>query len=408
MKRDYLWNTIGVFAQNAISPLLLVAITRINGIFDSGLFSFAFSMSIIFWAFGMWGGRTYQVSDTKQEFSHKSYITVRFILAIFMLFGAVVFSFVNHYDATKSAIIISLVLFKVIESIADAIYGILQVHNRLYIVGKSLLYKAISGFVLFFIIDISTKSILLSSLSVVAVNIFIVIFYDLNVANKFENLKISTGQISMLIKNASKIMKRCAPVFAVMFLAMFSLNIPRYFIDMYHQEEVGYFGIIAMPITLIVLLMSFILQPNVVNLSILYENKRYLNFKKIVKRITLATLVIGIIILFLTTVVGVQSLQVVFGVDFSSHWTTLVVIVAGGVVNAIVTVLINVLVIIRRIKSQFFILLSTNILLLVTSVIFIPKYGLLAGVSLFAIINIIQAVLLLVAYKLSLKAVENA
>jgi hypothetical protein len=50
-----------VLLQNAISPLLLIVITRVNGIDDSGLFSLAFSVSIILWSLAMWGGRTYQV-----------------------------------------------------------------------------------------------------------------------------------------------------------------------------------------------------------------------------------------------------------------------------------------------------------------------------------------------------------
>lgn len=77
IKKDYLWNTIGVLAQNAISPLLLIVVTRLNGVDDSGLFSFAFSLALIFWAIGIWGGRTYQVSDVKHEFTPQSYIFVR-------------------------------------------------------------------------------------------------------------------------------------------------------------------------------------------------------------------------------------------------------------------------------------------------------------------------------------------
>src|SRR5688572_18924963 len=110
MRKDYLWNTIGVFSQSAISPLLLIAVTRINGINDSGIFSFAFSVSIIFWVIGLWGGRTYQVSDVVNKYSHRSYIMLRIILAIFMLAGALAFSMINSYDATKTTIIIMLVL----------------------------------------------------------------------------------------------------------------------------------------------------------------------------------------------------------------------------------------------------------------------------------------------------------
>src|ERR671933_3019483 len=106
LKRDYIWNTTGVLAQNAISPFLLIAVTRVNGIYDSGLFSFAFSVAIIFWVLGMWGGRTYQVSDVTREFSHRSYIMVRLLLAVFIIVAAIAFVWFNRYDADKSSIIL--------------------------------------------------------------------------------------------------------------------------------------------------------------------------------------------------------------------------------------------------------------------------------------------------------------
>lgn len=402
IKRDYFWNTLGVFAQNAISPLLLVVITRINGIYDSGVFSFAFSLAIIFWAFGIWGGRTYQVSDVRHEFSNRSYIMVRFVLAIFMILGAVIFSLANHYDMTKSAVIIALVLFKVVESIADAIYGILQLNDRLFIAGKSLLYKALGGFVSFVIIDILTKNIFWSCLAIVVVNILFVIFYDKYIASKFETIKIKKEQVGDLVSSAIMIMKRCSPVFAVSFLAMFSLNIPRYFIDMYHTEQVGYFGILAMPITLIALLMSFILQPNIIGLSKHYAEKKYHTFNRTVKKISLATIASGLFIVIGAFIIGIPAFELVFGISFNDYKTALMVMVVGGVINALVSVLMNILIVMRRFKAQFYILLTTNIILVLLSSIVVRGQGLLGGVGLFTIINFVQMTMLIVVYELTL------
>jgi O-antigen/teichoic acid export membrane protein len=234
LKKDYIWNTIGVFAQNAISPLLLIVVSRVNGIFDSGIFSFAFSIAIIFWAIGLWGGRTYQVSDVINEFNHRSYIMVRLLLALFMLVGAVVFAALNGYDFTKSALIISLVIFKAIESIADALYGIMQVYNRLYITGKSLLFKAILGIILFLMVDILSHNILLSCTGLIVANILILFFYDIPNARKHENITIHRREVKQYVRNAFQIMKTCAPIAIIIFLSMFSLNVPRYFLEIYH------------------------------------------------------------------------------------------------------------------------------------------------------------------------------
>lgn len=409
LRKDYIWNTIGVFAQNAISPLLLIVVTRINGIFDSGLFSFAFSLAIIFWVVGMWGGRTYQVSDINKEFSHHSYLMVRLVLSIVMVIGACVFAAVNHYDVAKSSIILVLVLFKATESIADAVYGVLQVHNRLYIVGKSLLYKAIAGFGLFTVLDLITHNIMVSSLGIVAANVLLVVFYDLHIAGKFTSLKIETrAHLKTAILSAFNIMRRTWPVFIVVFLSMFSLNIPRYFVDLYHQEQVGYFGILAMPITLIALVMTFILQPKVVYLSEAYENKKYAEFNRTIGTLMAITVVIGVIILLVAYAIGVPALNIIFGADFSTYQISLMIIVMGGIINALVSIFINIFTIVRRFKYQFYILLLTNVLLVFFSAGFIKQYGLQGGVTLFTLVNVTQLILLVVAYKLTLRKVMNA
>lgn len=403
LKKDYFWNTIGVFLQNGVTILLLVAITRINGIDTSGLFSYASAIAIVLFAFGLWGGRLYQVSDIKREFDHRSYIVARILLAIVMVLSAVLFSLANNYDAYKSTVIIVLVLYKAIESVADSIYGVLQVHNNLSYVGKSLLYKSALGLTLFIVVDILTGNIILSSLAVVFVNIIFVRFYDIRLAMKSENIRIGSSFVKTHVYEAVTILKRTITIFAVTFLATFSINIPRFFIDKYDNDQIGYFGIIAVPITLITLIMSFILQPNIVQLTKMYQARKYDNFKSIVNKIMVVTLGFGILVALGAFIVGIPLLNLIFGVDFSQHKTELMIMIIGGIANAFVAIFINVLTIMRRFKAQFYTLLVTNLVLVVMSVIFVQKYGILAGVSLFSLANIAQVAILARVYYIILQ-----
>lgn len=397
IKKDYFWNTVGVFAQNAVSPLLLIVVTRINGVYDSGLFSFALSISLILLSLGLWGGRTYQVSDVRHEFMQRSYVMARVLLAFAMMIGAIAFSIVNHYELSKTALIIALAALKVVESLADVVYGIMQINGRLYVSGKSLLYKAIGGLAAFALLDFLTKDILLSCAALVLVNLSIFLFYDLRVVRTFESIGLR-NQLCRTLSEAIRILQRCLPIFAVTFLGMFSLNIPRYFIDLYHQEQIGYFGIIAMPITLIILLMSFILQPNVVGLSKQYIEGNLLVFNKTVVKILTVTLIVGLLTLIAVYLIGVEVLHLVFGVDFSNYKTALLIIVTGGVINSIVAIFMTILTIMRTFKIQFYVLLLTNLALLAVSPAIIQSGGLVAGVSLFTGVNLLQLTLLMMLY----------
>lgn len=400
-KKDYIWNSIGSFLQSAISPILLIVITRLNGVGDSGLFSFAMSLSVVFWAISLWGGRTYQVSDAKKEFSSGDYIVVRFISSLIVAVFSISFCILSGYDLIKTELIMVLVLFKILESIADSMYGVLQIHNRLYIVGISLTMKSVFGFMLFTLVDILTKNIIYGALSIFIVNIAVVIFYDIPWMKHVE----SVGLTKKNIMQAGKIMKKTAEVFVVVFLTMFSLNIPRYFLDKYHYDQIGYFGIMAMPITLLTLFISFVLQPNVVNLSELLKKKKIKEFTKIVSKIDFITFTLGILFVVSSYLIGVWVLNTVFGIDINNFRIDLTIMVIGAVANAFVSIYVNLLIILRRFKGQFYTLLVTNILAVVLSIYLIDKLAMLGSVLVFMTISFLQAIILLFIYKRSLKNV---
>jgi len=400
-KKDYIWNSIGSFLQSAISPILLIVITRLNGVGDSGLFSFAMSLSVVFWAISLWGGRTYQVSDVKKEFSSGDYIVVRFISSLIVAVFSISFCILSGYDLIKTELIMVLVSFKILESIADSMYGVLQIHNKLYIVGISLTMKSVFGFMLFTLVDILTKNIVYGALSIFIVNIAVVIFYDIPWMKHVE----SVGLTKKNIMQAGKIMKKTAEVFVVVFLTMFSLNIPRYFLDKYHYDQIGYFGIMAMPITLLTLFISFVLQPNVVNLSELLKKKKIKEFTKIVSKIDFITFTLGILFVVSSYLIGVWALNTVFGIDINNFRIDLTIMVIGAVANAFVSIYVNLLIILRRFKGQFYTLLVTNILAVILSIYLIDRLAMLGSVLVFMIISFLQAIILLFIYKRSLKNV---
>jgi O-antigen/teichoic acid export membrane protein len=356
----------------------------------------------------MWGGRVYQVSDAVGEFRQQSYVAMRLVLSVGMLVAASIFILSNGYDATKCVIILTLVLFKAIESIADAIYGIMQRHSMLSYAGKSLTYKAIAGVVLFGIINIYTNSLAISCAGLIIANVILVLFYDIPIIKKQEPSLIRQIIKHSHLRESFRIMRKTFPAFIVSFLGAFSLNIPRYFIDNYNEHLSGYFGIIAMPTTLVVLLMTFILQPKVMELSQALHDKQYEKFRKSIISIERITLVIGLAVLILMYLVGAWLLSIIFGVDFTPYASALTVITVGALASALLAIYINILTIMRHFKIQTITLLVTNAILIVASGLVIPVYGLMGGVVLFVITNSVQAFTLSAAYKTYLRRLARS
>ncbi len=403
IKKDYLWNSLGSLLQSAISPVLLIVITRLNGIDDSGLFSFALSLSVVFWVVSLWGGRTYQVSDVKREFSSGSYIAVRFVASLIVAISAVVFCVLNGYNATKTGLIMILVTFKILESIADSLYGVLQIHHKLYVAGISLTMKAMLGFAAFMAVDIVTKNVIYGTLAILLVNVLIIFLYDILWVRRVEVINVSKKLCKEYIAQAVAIMKHTSAVFVVMFLTMFSLNIPRYFLDKSHPDQIGYFGIMAMPITLLGLFISFIIQPNVVNLSELLAKRKLKEFAQVVSKMNYITFWVGVLSVVLSYLIGVWVLNTIFGININNFQLDLTIMVIGAAANAFVSIYVNLLIIMRRFKGQFYTLLLTDILAVVVSMCLIERLAMLGSVLVFMMISLLQVTLLLVIYKRSLK-----
>ena len=296
-----------------------------------------------------------------------------------------------------------LVVFKILESIADSLYGVLQIHRKLYIAGISLTMKAILGFGAFIAVDFFTKNVIYSALAILLVNILIIFFYDILWVQRVESIAVSREIVRKYITQAIVIMKRTSPVFVVMFLTMFSLNIPRYFLDKAHPDQIGYFGIMAMPITLLGLFISFIIQPNVVSLSELLDKGKLKEFARIVGKINQITFGLGVVSVVLSYLIGAWILNTIFGIAIDNFRLDLTIMVIGAAANAFVSIYVNLLIIMRRFKGQFYTLLLTDMLAVGMSAYLVGQFAMLGSVVAFMLISFLQVALLFFIYDRSLK-----
>lgn len=392
IKKDYFWNTLGTFLQSAISPILLIIVTRVNGIEESGIFSFAFSISISFWAISLWGGRTYQVSDIKNQFSYEQYILSRLLVCLLTFVGSLVFVLLNNYGINKSLLIVTLVLVKIMESVADVFYGIMQSNKKLYLAGVSLAYKTVVSVLVFGIIDILTKNILFGCAAILAVNISMLIFYDIKKTLQIKKINLIKSKVEY--KQIIQIIKKCTPTFIISFLGLLPVAVSRYFIDLNNASDSAYFGIFSMPVTLVGLLVVFAIQPNVVNLSELYIKKDKNDFYNSVKIIIGAICAVGALSLVAAWVVGVPILDLVFKINSGQYKVSLIFMVFGAIFNAVISVYTTIFTIMRKFKYHISVLAITNLILVVFYSNYHPLLSLHVTTICFAVTGLIQVAIL--------------
>lgn len=389
--KDVFWNMMGVSFNAFYSLIIVIIVTRLNGVAAAGQFSFAFYVSSIAQTIGNYGGRIYQISDVTGKYTDGDYVLLKYITSTIMMAVIFVFCLANGYDIVKVSLIMILVLFRFFESVSESYYGIIQKHNHLAEVGKSMTFRVILSMVIFVIADIITGNIVWASLGFVAGYLLFMIFYDRRIAGSFVTISLEfTDRIG-------KILRECFSVFLYTFLYLLILNITRYFVDLRLSDaDQGYYSILVMPASIIALFAQFMIQPMATKLVDFYHSDIH-TFMKTVSKMIAGLMAVGIFAALITYVIGAPVLSFVYGIDFSGYKTGLAMIVFSGICSGITSIISNILVIMRKMKYQIICYFISVFVTVIISAIFV-RTNVNDGLLAYIISMIIQMLLFLAIY----------
>lgn len=357
MKKNAIWNTIGITLNSFNSLFFLIIINRLNGVNIAGIFNFSFSIACLLYTVGIYSGRTFQVTDMKNELTDKEYLFNKFITCFIMMLLVIIFVWIKNYSIEKNIIILLLCFYKCLEAFSDTLYGYLQKNDHLYVVGRSLFFKSFLGIVVFFVTDFITRNIVFSCLVLCLNSVLFIVFYDIIQSKKY----ILTSDVNFY--NVIKLFKIGFSVFAFSFLGVYIVNIQKYIIDAllqnYYQTV---FGIIVMPGTVMGLCGQYIMAPLLKDLAHCYNDYKYDDFKNLILKIIKVLTVLGVIIEILAFILGIPVLNLVYAINLNGYKIDLLFIIFGAILYAIAGILSSALVIMRKNNVQLIIYLISSFL----------------------------------------------
>lgn len=356
-RKNFIWNILGTGFNAFNSLFFMIAVTRINGVDNAGIFTIAFSTACIIYIVGVYAGRIYQVTEPDKSITDKEYIINRIITTVAMLILVILFSVIRGYDIFKSTVFLLLTTYKALEAFSDVIYGILQKNEKLDIAGKSLFFKSLISVIAFVAIDAITKNMIISIISIILVSVLILIFYDLKNGIKYIDLKLPVKK-----ENIIKIFKAGFFTFAISFLGMYVLNAPKYAIDSYLENNYQtIFGIIVMPATVIGLVAQFLIHPYLNQIVALYEEKNLKGLNKLALKLIIYILGVGVISSISAYFLGTQVLGLIYGLDLSAYRLGLLIIIIASTLYTIGVIYSSILTTVRETFSQFIIYIVMSI-----------------------------------------------
>ncbi len=383
MKRDFIWNTLGALVGGFTFFILTVFITRVNGIHASGAFGFAFSIAAIFSTIAYYGGRNYQVTDVQGEFETGDYVKLRLGMSLIAALALVIFIATNKFNAAMSLLIVVLMGYRLLDAVSDVLYGVLQIHDRLHQAGKSNFIKSLLSIIGFIAVDYVTHSILISSLVFIVVFIAGIFLIDISNIHKINPVKIKFFGKWKIKQIALKLL----PFALVVFIPIATTNLAKYFMQLWHPVDQGYFNILIMPLFFLTLLVYFVVAPFLTRMARTLQEKRYGVFKKNINQITLFIVGIGAVFLPITYFLGPIVLKLIFGLDFKQFTTQLTLIVISGILYTLAIFYSDILLIMRKVKTELVILLAILVINIALSIFFIERYAINGAIAVSIVTN---------------------
>ncbi len=402
VKKDFIFNTIGTGINAFNSLFFMIIATRINGVSDAGIFTFAFSTAALFQIIGVYSGRIYQITDNTKA-TNEDYLVNKVITCVIMFVVSILFILLRGYTGKKMLVILILCIYRTLEAFSEVIYAYFQKNYELYKVGISLVLKNVLGLIVFLTINIFTRNLIYSTLGLVLNYILIMLSYDFKI---FRNNFIKLRNINL--NNQKKIFSLGFSTFLLSFLLMYIVNIPRYVIDFKMSDaSSSIFGILIMPASVVVLIAQFILHPFLMKINDFLIHKDYKNLKKNVMNICLVTSAFGIFATFIAYLIGIPILEFIYGISLKKYLMALIVVLIGATLYGVVSILSNILVAMRIASKQIIISFVVSIFSLFISICFINSLGVNGACYGYTITMLLDIILYIVLFAITEKKLEK-
>ena len=398
-KSIYIWNLLGNFAAAAVSVLYLLIVSRMQTSEVADQFSLATSIGNLWIIIGQFQVRNYQATDVKSSHPFSAYYFTRLLTVTMMVISLFPYLWTINYDFTNNSVMIItwIIVYRVADAFSDLFQGYFQQHGRLDIAGNAMVYRyALSVLILLFGLLLS-HSMVLTLLALALFNLFFVFSYDYAHFKLFDKLSFRNSFSRNTIDESFKIIRVCFSLFIYGFLLTLVFNEAKLSISGAYAKgivEAGAqrdYNILFMPVFFMSLCI-LVVRPLITQMAELWQSKKFQVFYKMFLKILLLTLSIGIVITFLTYLIGVNVLSLIFGLDLLKYKLELTILVLSGVLYSFSIILENILIIMRK----HYYLLSVYILMfIVTKMItteLVNKYQIMGASISFCIAMIVYAI----------------
>lgn len=409
-RSSYLWNAINAIISALQNPVILLVMTRTNGVYDAGVFSIAFAVATLMLYVGLYGLRRFQSSDLDEKYTFREYHGMRILTCALMIFVSVIYCIYGMvftgYSSEKAAVIFMICIVKVCQAYSDVYHGCMQQKGRLDVATKASSVRYTLEMVAYIVLLILTHNLILSTAAFMVASIIGLLLTSVNAGRNY-----CVYKPSFKMDKIKGLAIEGFPLFASLFLNMYISNAPKYAIDAFLTEEVqAVYNMIFMPAFAVMLIGNFIFNPILTiyaELWLVGTKEAIRKLKSHIRKQSLLIAGLTVLGLAIAATIGIPVLSLIFGVDLGEYRLELCVVMVGGGALAYATYFSTVITIIRMQKTLIVCYGIIALAAKIMSKFFVLSYGIMGVACMYALLMIILAVLLCVITIWRIKKVRS-
>lgn len=229
LRSGFAWMFAGNLVFTATQWGMLAALTKLTSDAVSGQYGMGLSLSTPVFMFAGLDLRLLQVTDSERRFPFSDYLTLRLLCGTLGLGVVLGLSLAWGYDTATIAVIMAVAFGKLIELISDTYYGLIQTHDRLDSVSRSMVLHGVASSAGFIAVLSLTGNVFLACLVYAGGRAAVLLFYDLPATGKLPNSSVGAAASSRS-RRLWTLTKTGAPLSIKTLLVALNTHVARYFI----------------------------------------------------------------------------------------------------------------------------------------------------------------------------------
>lgn len=392
-KRSLRLNVSWTFAGNVFYAAcqwgMLVVLAKLGSPEMVGRFALALAVTAPVFMFTNLQLRAVQATDRSHQFAFADYLGLRILSTALALAVIVGFAAWSHYPFRYpfwiAAVIVMVGFAKGSESISDAVYGLVQWHERMDLIARSMMLKGLLSLAAFALTIVLTRSLVMGAAALAIAWALVLITYDFSLARRFaptnSTAPAPAGHHPSVPRFSRDTLLRLArlsmPLGITATLGSLILNVPRYFIEHYAgTRALGFFAAVAYLMVAGNLVTNAIAQSATPRLASLYASGEVRAFRSLLFRLCGAAAVPGIAGLLVAGLAGKLVLRLLYRADYESYSGVFTLLMIAAAIYCVTAILTNAMTAARIFKPQPALLAAVMLVSAAACFLWIPAHGL--------------------------------